>query len=137
MFSLGLTVFMMATTIARVSGIIHHGMVDTVWGPYFTVISAEVGIFMVSATTFRTFFVTRSRSKSYKLKESIKYFFPTSIVAKFGRRKMDSHDDSQYDDPKPKGLLPHDIPRAYITGIRTFIDEQGKTQIKAQNDSTS
>jgi hypothetical protein len=133
MFSLCLTAFMIATTIARVSGLIYHGMVDTIWETYWTLISAEVGVFMAAGTAFRTFFVTRSRSKSYKPQENLKYFFPASFAAKFGRKRADPFGDS-LDDTNSRGRLPRNIPRAHMTGMRTFIDEQGEIQPTTQTD---
>ena len=128
MSSLCLTVFMMATTITRLAGLIYNDMVDTIWEIYWTLISGEVGVFLAAATAFRSFFVARKASKHGTPQQQAQRFFSASFVAKFNRKKRSTLDDTM-DSRKEKGVfgLPR-VPRAQITGLRTFIDEHGKVQ---------
>jgi hypothetical protein len=118
---------MMATTIARVAGLIHKGKVDTIWEIYWTLISAEVGVFMAAATAFRSFFVSRNNSKGYTPRQQAQRFFSASFVARFTKKKQSTLDDS-LDTQKGSGFGLPSVPRAQMTGLRTFIDEQGKIQ---------
>ncbi|KAF2710376.1 hypothetical protein K504DRAFT_476355 [Pleomassaria siparia CBS 279.74] len=125
MASLCLTIFMMISTIARVAGLIYNGAVDSIWETYWTLISAEVGVFLAAATAFRTFFVTRNNSKAYTPRQESKRFFAPSFVAKFQRKKKSDLDET-LDTQQGYGLP--NVPRGQITGMRTFIDRQGKSQ---------
>lgn len=121
LLSLGLTVFMVIITIIRVSGIVYEDKVDTVWEVYWLVLGGEVGISMAAAIAFRSFFVTRNQSKSTPPPEKYR-FFKSATFRRFRRRDpldLDSTDDHG---------LPG-IPGAQITGIRTFINRQGKSTV--------
>ncbi|KAE8825672.1 hypothetical protein HRS9139_08782 [Pyrenophora teres f. teres] len=128
MSSLCLTVFMMATTVTRLAGLIYNEMVDTIWEIYWTLISGEVGVFLAAATAFRSFFVARKASKNGTPQQQAQRFFSASFVAKFNRKKRSTLDDTM-DSHKEKGIfgLPR-VPRPQITGLRTFIDKHGRVQ---------
>jgi len=128
MSSLCLTVFMMATTVTRLAGLIYDEMVDTIWEIYWTLISGEVGVFLAAATAFRSFFVARKASKNGTPQQQAQRFFSASFVAKFNRKKKSTLDDTM-ESRNEKGAfgLPR-VPRAQITGLRTFIDERGRVQ---------
>ena len=128
MSSLCLTVFMMATTVTRLAGLIYNEMVDTIWEIYWTLISGEVGVFLAAATAFRSFFVARKASKNGTPQQQAQRFFSASFVAKFNRKKKSTLDDTM-DSHNEKGAfgLPR-VPRAQITGLKTFIDEHGRVQ---------
>ncbi|EDU46727.1 conserved hypothetical protein [Pyrenophora tritici-repentis Pt-1C-BFP] len=128
MSSLCLTVFMMATTVTRLAGLIYNEMVDTIWEIYWALISAEVGVFLAAATAFRSFFVARKASKNGTPQQQAQRFFSASFVAKFNRKKRSTLDDSM-DSSKERGVfgLPR-VPRPQITGLRTFIDDHGRVQ---------
>ncbi|KAH8701391.1 hypothetical protein GQ44DRAFT_664913 [Phaeosphaeriaceae sp. PMI808] len=124
-FSLCLTVFMMVVTIVRVAGLVYHGMVDTIWEIYWMLVSGEVGVFMAAATAFRSFFVARNESRNYNSPHRVKLFFSDSFVKKFTRKRTETLDSLDCDtEPGLPG-----VPRAHMTGMRTFIDEQGRTKM--------
>ncbi|ORX96643.1 hypothetical protein BCR34DRAFT_628782 [Clohesyomyces aquaticus] len=125
-FSLYLTFLLIIITIIRISGLIHNNIVDQVWEIYWTLLSAEVGIIMASAISFRAFFVPRSNAKSrLSPQEQVHGFFRESYLAR--KYRMRHWNTSAWDEQKEaENGLPH-IPRAHITGIRTFIDHQGRS----------
>ncbi|OGM45358.1 hypothetical protein ABOM_005551 [Aspergillus bombycis] len=61
--SLCLTVIMIVLSIVRVSGLASRDIVDTIWETYWQFLSAEEGVFLVAAVSFRSFFVAQSRSR--------------------------------------------------------------------------
>ncbi|KAF1839161.1 hypothetical protein BDW02DRAFT_643996 [Decorospora gaudefroyi] len=136
MSSLCLTVFMMITTIARVAGLIHNDMVDSIWEIYWTIVSAEVGVFMAAATAFRSFFVARNNIKGSTPRQQAPRFFSASFVAKFNRKKRSTMDDSLDTQKESPFGLPK-VPRAQMTGLRTFIDEQGRIQTIQSHSASS
>ncbi|EMD68471.1 hypothetical protein GGP41_003316 [Bipolaris sorokiniana] len=127
--SLCLTVIMMATTVARLAGLINNDMVDTIWELYWTVVSAQVGVFLAAATAFRSFFVSRKNSKALTPKEQAQRFFSASFAAKFNRKRKDTLLDDTLESGTEKGPLGLPaVPRAQMTGLRTFINDQGEIQ---------
>ncbi|PWY71379.1 hypothetical protein BO83DRAFT_427980 [Aspergillus eucalypticola CBS 122712] len=62
--SLCLTVVMIILSIVRVSGLVYRDIVDTVWETYWQFLSAEVGVFLAAAVSFRSFFVAQNRTLS-------------------------------------------------------------------------
>ena len=120
---------MMATTVARLAGLIYNDMVDTIWEAYWTQISGEVGVFLAAATAFRSFFVSRKHSKSYTAKQQAQRFFSTSFAARFNRKNKRNTLDDTLDSKQEKGLFGLPIaPRPQMTGLQTFIDAQGRSQ---------
>jgi hypothetical protein len=113
---------MIATTIIRLSGLINKGVVDALWTSYWNVISAEVGIFMAAAIAFRSLFVANSKSKAPQ--DPPKRYFGDSFLRVFHRKKSSTWDESQADATE----LPR-IPRAQLTGMRSFIDAQGRSRV--------
>ncbi|KAF1343460.1 hypothetical protein EJ07DRAFT_130650 [Lizonia empirigonia] len=126
-FSLCLTVFLIIITIVRVSGIVYADTVDNIWEIYWTLLSAEVGIIMAAAISFRAFFVARSNSKKSNLspQEQARQFFKQSYLNRKRRRKDGYIDTFDSLGQKEAGLP--SIPRAYMTGVRTFMDNHGKS----------
>ncbi len=138
--TLCLTILTILCTITRIAGI-HTGRtvksIDSVWGTYWQFIAANIALIMTSATAFRTFFVSRGDERAAGLPRSketwfsrgqrlLRYAFaPRSWRSK--HKAQSSGDDSGwYDHPIE---LPQEIPRATITGIRTFINGHGKTKM--------
>lgn len=76
--SLCLTVIMIILSIVRVCGLVYHDLVDTVWETYWQFLSAEIGVFLASAVSFRSLFVSQNRSNSgpnYSVKRLFKESF--------------------------------------------------------------
>ena len=135
-FSLCLTVVMILVTITRISGIKIKGHVDHVWETYFLVLAAEIGIILAAVTAFRVFFVSRHKKDNNRAKNPpgnisrwnthTKYLLKRAITPSLWRTKsrgpptFDGY-EADKDGHFSLGPMP-DIPRAHMTGVRTFID---------------
>ena len=121
-------------TITRASGLEWQGKLDVVWEVYFQIVAAEVGLILVSMTAFRTLFVSRSARKQQspqryspllgRSKAALKRLLdPRQWTSKYSR---DSTDAQEHEHPKEnfEAKLPA-IPGGEMTGMRTFIDQQG------------
>ncbi len=133
---------MILVTITRISGIKLDGKVDQVWESYFIFIAAEIGIILTAVTAFRALFVSRYK-RDNKVKEAqgssgkrahwyslntnlLKRVFTLSLRRSKSRGQPTSEGyEVDKDGHFPMGNLP-DIPRAHMTGVRTFIDGRGK-----------
>jgi len=126
-FSLCLTAFIISTTVVRVAfmtwdptGLGHHTTIDVIWVFYWSLVSAEVAIFMAAAVLFRIFFIARRRRRSELTpQEQARKFFKDSFQRREHRRESDTLDLLERD----PSTLPA-IPRAHMTGIRTCIDSE-------------
>lgn len=136
--SLCLTVVMIVVTIIRVSGVLLGDIVDDVWESYWLILSAEVGIIMTAVTAFRTFFVARSkrqrgqspgeRTHWYDRSKRLLHrtFSPSRWRFKSGEQSSIGHEAEQNNQHVFMEALPN-LPRAHMTGVRTFIDAHGRT----------
>jgi hypothetical protein len=59
--SLCLTVIMIILSVVRVCGLVAGNMVDTIWETYWQFLSAEVGVFLAAAVSFRSLFVAHNK----------------------------------------------------------------------------
>ncbi|KAI9705086.1 MAG: hypothetical protein M1836_006869 [Candelina mexicana] len=145
--TLCLTIITIFCTIIRIGGIrTGHTMksIDSVWETYWQFIAADIAVTMTAATAFRAFFVKRGGDdrlhaqgvqddvasetwygKSWRLLRSI--FSTRSWQSRRSedyprnpRERRDKWDDSPF-------KLREQIPRATMTGIRTFIGKQATT----------
>jgi hypothetical protein len=128
---------MIVITIIRVSGILLDDEVDAVWGIYWLILSAEVGITMTAMIAFRAIFVARSEqvvqsaggrmdwySRSKRLlRQKIS---PSSWRSKSTQQSSGPYEAHRNNRPVPMNAFPT-IPRAHMTGVRTFIDGRGKS----------
>ncbi|PYI27955.1 hypothetical protein BP00DRAFT_352198 [Aspergillus indologenus CBS 114.80] len=76
--SLCLTVIMIALSIVRVCGLVAGEMVDTIWETYWQFLSAEVGVFLAAAVSFRSLFVAHQKSYApahYSVKKFLQQSF--------------------------------------------------------------
>lgn len=136
--SLCLIVVMTILTIIRVSGVVLGDKVDGVWESYWLILNAEVGIIMTAVTAFRTFFVARSKQRrgqspgerSHWYDQSkrllLRTFSITRWRSKSGEESSRGYKAHQNDQDLFVQALPN-VPRAHMTGVRTFIDAQGRT----------
>ncbi|KAF1959984.1 P-loop containing nucleoside triphosphate hydrolase protein [Byssothecium circinans] len=110
-----------AVTLIRVVGlkIPKQQTVDVVWGVYWQYVEVCIGITVFSATAFRTFFVQRAARNSAKW-STPRSHFAQRFRQKFLKRPEDTEDDSSFG-------LQCQIPGGTITGLRTFINDNGKT----------
>ena len=143
-FTLCLTILTIMCTIIRIGGIrTGHAIksIDSVWATYWQFVAANIAVTMTAATAFRTFFVSRSGddqrhaqgvpdgvfketwySKSLSLLRSA---FSTRLWHSWRSKNFqrDSGERNSGQDDAPLELT-HRIPRATLTGMRTFIDRQ-------------
>jgi hypothetical protein len=136
--SLCLTVFMIVITIIRVSGILLDDKIDTVWETYWLILSAEVGIIMTAMVAFRALFVSRRKDQVvqsaggrmnwyYRSKRLLKQKLSLgNWRSKSGEHSSGAYEAHQNNRNVPNDALPN-IPRAYMTGVRTFIEGRGKS----------
>jgi len=138
--SLCLTVIMIMITIIRISGIKSNGQIDQVWESYWLILSAEIGIILTAVTAFRAFFVSRHKRNVnraiespgdrthwyYQNKHLLKRLLKPSLWRfKEGAQTSSERYEADEDGHFPMKNLP-DIPRAHMTGVRTFIDGRGR-----------
>ncbi|KAL8835183.1 MAG: hypothetical protein Q9170_003429 [Blastenia crenularia] len=146
--TLCLTILTIMCTIVRIAGI-HTGRtirsIDSVWETYWQFIAANIALSMTAATAFRTFFVSRSAdahraadrpganssetlyTKSHKLYRAV-----ISTILPFRRSKSPAGNSERSSSSGGWNNAPiemrQQIPRATLTGMRTFIGQQGKSQ---------
>jgi hypothetical protein len=125
---------MVIITVARIAGLKWKGKLDSVWETYFIVLAAEIGLTLVAITAFRALYV--SKAKNRRVHETITSFrwynkgksawkFITKTTGKsppggLGAMEMDN---------KKNVVLKNDIPHGTMTGMRSLIDQNGKTRI--------
>ncbi|PIG86720.1 hypothetical protein AARAC_010734 [Aspergillus arachidicola] len=99
MCSLCLTIVMIALSIIRVSGLIYHDAMDSIWQIYWQFLGSEIGVFLASAVAFRSFFMARNKP-STPVKYSIKKALKHSLSGANKRRHPDSFPDSWFEIPE-------------------------------------
>lgn len=120
---------MILVTITRIAGIKLHGQIDIVWESYFTIVAAEVGVILASISTYRALYVAHKKAAIKKARYGVCRSFQHGQTL---RRLMDS---SSWRSRAERKLTPSDntrehldkvnfpsIPRAHMTGVRTFIN---------------
>ncbi|KAF7876780.1 hypothetical protein EAF04_001863 [Stromatinia cepivora] len=140
--SLCLTIILTIVAIIRVYGLQFHGKVDQIWEIYWLIIGAEVGVILTSATAFRTFFVARSNNKLvqsphgglrwyYKSRQTLKRLMNLASWRSKSNVREGGYEQYGEEGRVKMNDLPS-IPRAHMTGVRTFIDGKGKSQDVSQ-----
>ncbi|KAL8730555.1 MAG: hypothetical protein Q9166_004009 [cf. Caloplaca sp. 2 TL-2023] len=123
-------------TVTRASGLEWQGKLDVLWEVYFQIVAAEVGLILVSVTAFRALFVSRNKAKQHSPGKTPSFLtksyralkrildprqwltsYSKDIGAGQGHGK--AKDDFE-------GKLPN-IPRGTMTGVQTFVNDQGMT----------
>ncbi|KAL8913491.1 MAG: hypothetical protein Q9171_001679 [Xanthocarpia ochracea] len=131
--SLCLTGIMILVTITRIAGIKFHGQNDIVWESYFLIVAAEVGVILASISTYRALFVAHRKATIKKAKYGGPGSSPNRQIlrrlldsspwrSRAGGQSIPGNSTASHFD---KGALPS-IPRAHMTGVRTFINGQGQ-----------
>ncbi|KAF2109416.1 hypothetical protein BDV96DRAFT_651854 [Lophiotrema nucula] len=138
--TLCLTIIMVIITIARIAGLKWKGKVDLVWECYFIVIAAEVGLALVSITAFRALYISKTKNRdihdtitSFRWYKSGKTVAWKIITMTTGKTPTDSSKSLRME-RRGSGFLKDDIPHGTMTGMRTFIDGNGKTRLYATMD---
>ncbi|KAL8919246.1 MAG: hypothetical protein Q9208_006907 [Pyrenodesmia sp. 3 TL-2023] len=134
--SLCLTAIIILVTITRIAGIEKGGQVDGVWESYFLIVAAEVGIILASVSTYRTLFVSHRRGDRAKAKRDLKdqehFYSPTRELIRRvlipspwrskAREPSTPHENKEHHYHYVDVEALPEIPRAYMTGVRTFIN---------------
>lgn len=133
---------MILVTITRISGIKMDGKVDQVWESYFIILAAEIGIILTAVTAFRALFVSRHKRENNGARNppgmQSHWYSPNTYLlkrvftpklwrsrSKFKSQSTSGGYEADKDGHFPMENLP-DIPRAHMTGVRTFINGRGK-----------
>ncbi|KAL8860684.1 MAG: hypothetical protein Q9178_003037 [Gyalolechia marmorata] len=140
--TLCLTILTILCTIVRMAGIRTGRVInsiDSVWETYWQFVAAEIALTMTAATAFRTIFVSRGAegrrvaraapeldqkgiwyTKSRKFLHSI---LSTRLWYSWRSRKSSGTRDDRHGDWEGTAMgLRQEVPRATMTGMRTFID---------------
>ncbi|KAL8772125.1 MAG: hypothetical protein Q9209_002560 [Squamulea sp. 1 TL-2023] len=118
-----------------------NGHLDSVWTSYFTIVAAEIGILLASVSTYRAFFVSyrkgeddnKAKNKAvggqekwYNSKRELLKGILTFSPRRTRIRGQSTPNEGSGDPGRFEvGKLP-DIPRAQMTGVRTFINGRGR-----------
>lgn len=134
-FSLCLSVMMIIVTIIRASGLKAKAAgpgtatVDVLWEAYWQLAESWIAVTMVCVTAFRSLFVQTTK-KSHPTAPSSS--FPQRWYTSFKRRfthgsdtlavseGAEYHDENKHPEPLPN------VPSPVMTGLNTFINNQGK-----------
>lgn len=105
------------------SGVNTHNVTDVVWEVYWLFISAVIGLILATVTTFRVLFVSQTSSKKQQDAQQEYYKGRNMLRALLYRSRASGHELETSDNEHgcQMAVLPA-VPRATITGIRTFID---------------
>lgn len=121
-----MSIVVMIISIIQVAGIRVPGRskLDLVWVVYWQMIEALVAIIIVCLTAFRSFFIqNRSRNQSPPKKP-----WYSGIRAVWGNKSSGVTTEEQHELPQ--------IPGGTLTGMRTFIDGNGRDTALRGDDDT-
>jgi hypothetical protein len=131
-FTLCLTIVMVIITVARIAGLKWRGKLDSVWETYFIVIAAEIGLSLVAISAFRALYVSKNKDRHvnktitsfgwYNKGRTALWRVITMTTGKTPSTEVEM-------DKKGDGFLKDDIPHGTMTGMRSFIDANGRTRI--------
>lgn len=129
--TLCLSIMMIIIAIIRISAVrIGHTGLDMVWGLFWNQMEACTALIMVSFSAFRSFFVAReSRVRDDQNRQRFWYMDKKDRLRSAWRRRQMQSGSEEMDE------LP-DIPRATLTGMRTFV-HGGKPKVESQLASLS
>ena len=102
--------------IVRVSRIKSAAGIDLVWEIYWQTMEGCVAVLMASITAFRSIFVSNGTQNSRENK-----WMPANSWIQRAKRRQKSKESDVRENQQ------HSIPRALLTGMRTFIREHGRT----------
>ncbi len=111
--------------------------IDPVWETYWQFIAANLALTMTAATAFRTFFISRAQARRplsrlsndtwySKSKELIRSAFHPRTWRSKPRANMSVSGDANVSAGPAR--LEHRVPRGTMTGIRTLISGQGRSE---------
>ncbi|PVH95106.1 hypothetical protein DM02DRAFT_571731 [Periconia macrospinosa] len=134
--TLCLTVIMVAVTITRIAGLKWKGKLDYVWESYFIAIAAEIGLVLGAITAFRALYVSKAKGRQVQ-KTTITFNWyrkgNSALLNAFGTRNGKG-DSGVEPNEKRNRILPNAIPNATMTGVRTFMEENGRSTASDSTD---
>ena len=135
--SLCLSFVMIIVTIVRVSGLVINSVqsIDVIWEIYWQYVEAAVAVVMASLTAFRSLFIMRGSGVGEHHPEGRSHSGMTLLRKLFSLRTWRRGSKEQGMHALPDEELPGhgdpslpEIPRPFMTGIRTFIRGTGNSQ---------
>ncbi|KAF2786088.1 hypothetical protein K505DRAFT_368529 [Melanomma pulvis-pyrius CBS 109.77] len=140
-FTLCLTFIMIGITISRIAGLKWKDRLDSIWETFNMLISAEIGLALVAITTFRTLYI--SKVKRRRVQSPITtfnwYHKSKSVVARIfgkGAGKTRSSESDGFEMEGKHHRIKNEIPRGTMTGVQTFIEENGKSNMSFVTEPT-
>lgn len=120
--TLGLSIFMIIIAIVRISRFQGElAGLDVSWIIFWQQVEASIAIIMVSVSAFRSFCVAReSQRRENRNRNRQWYMNPKNLMASALRRKRLRSESEETNHSVA-------IPRATITGMRTFINRRGRS----------
>ena len=114
-----LSICMIVFAIIRVAGvIIQHKLIDVQWEVFWGAVEADVAVIVVSITAFRSLLgMKNSQNRDQKQQRA---WYTYRQKQSFWRKKS-----TEEEGPDTMKQLPK-IPRATITGVRTYIQGAGR-----------
>jgi hypothetical protein len=126
--SLCLTVILIIVTIIRASGLVNKGKLDTTWEIFWQIMSAEIGIMIATATTFRALFVAQKTEKGAGSKP--RPMLGSTTPKTLSRRKSQ---DSSYEEDIEAGNQLANLPRP-LPGVHTSIEGRASRRSSRQGE---
>jgi hypothetical protein len=123
---------MVIITIVRIAGLKWRGKLDAVWETYFIAIGPPIGLSLVAVSAFRALYV--SKNKERRIHRTITSFGwynqgRTAIWRVVTRTTGRAPQTGPETHNKHNGPLKNDIPNGTMTGLRTFIDANGRSRV--------
>lgn len=109
---------MIVVAIIRISPYHSRRVRDVTWLLFWQHIEGCIALIMASVTILRTAFVTAGHKRDEKKKKEPSYSIRQRLMAKIKRDRSDDLEDTELDLPT--------IPRATLTGMRTFIHRNNR-----------
>lgn len=134
-FTLCLTIVVVILTVIRITGLSNQGKANAIWETWCIAISAEVGMSLVGVSAFRALYVAKARNR--RVNRTIRSFGWYNKGLSIFRRITNTHAARPDDEKKGDTKLENDIPRGTMTGMRTFIDGNGRTRLDETTDEMS
>lgn len=136
--TLCLTILTILCTVIRVAGV--HAdrtikSIDPVWAIYWQFVGANIALTMTAGTAFRALFISGVSNEETPSPESkerwytkSKRFIRYTLSPRLWRSKRSTEITGDKGDWNRPFELPLQAPRATMTGVRTFIQGQGRTK---------
>jgi len=122
---------MVVITIMRITGLKREGKLDYIWETYWTAIAAEIGLSLVAVSAFRALYVSKTHSRHVQSPiTTFNWYHKGRNAVLHIASKVTGNSHSQIDSiemKKDEGFINNNIPGATMTGVRSYIDMNGRT----------